>query len=99
MTTASFAMKAISKGPIAADFTIPIVLTLVTLSLFTTRISHCLLHPQVFNSSNDFKILPHISQQSRIPCTHSRTNLPDLKHPFPLARCFPRATTSPKQFA
>lgn len=37
--------------------TIPTVSTLLTPSLVTIRTSHCLLHPDVFNSSNDFKFL------------------------------------------
>ena len=44
-----------------------------------------------FQSLNDFKIPPHISQQWQIPYTHSLITPPHLKHPFLLARCSPHA--------
>ena len=41
--------------------------------------------PSSFNPSNDVKIPPHIRENWWIPCTHSLTKPPHLKHLFPLA--------------
>ena len=51
--------------------------TKLTLILVTTRISHFLLHSQVFNPSNKFlKLSLHISLQLWIPCYQSLTTQP-----------------------
>ena len=63
MTTASSVPQTASNGPIATHFTISIISRLVTPNQVNRRFSYCLLHLQVFNPSNDFKIFPHNSQQ------------------------------------
>ena len=72
MATASLAPQTTSNGSIATDCTIPIVSTVVTPNLITTRVSHCLFHLRSltlqmiskFSCSYEFHVL------TVLPCTH-----------------------------
>ena len=71
------------------------IFTFSNLATPTTRISYCLLHPEVFNPSNDFKF-PHISThsyefRSRTDLSHPHTDSQAVAHKSWLARCLPGA--------
>ena len=81
--SASFVLQTTAKGSIGTHCTIPIVSTLVTSNLLTTRISHCLLHPQVsiLRMTSNFRRISASSDEF-----HALTILSqNLKHLFPLA--------------
>ena len=69
MIKASFALKT------ASNVLVPIVSTLVAPSLLTTRISHCLLHPQVliFRMTSKFAYQPEVMNSMHLQSYHTPT--------------------------